>query len=216
MTGPHPQTASSRERIVDAATRLFAERGYDATSTRSISDAVGLNLATVAYHVGSKSDLYREVMHQAHTAQRDLLAGALDDLRAAGSTEAEARAALSRFVDAYLDFCVVHPHIPALWMRRWLSEGADAAELEAEYAQPLAAAASDAVQGVLTRSGLAMHVDVQLLVWTIVWTCHSFCQSGVIDADGGRHGANDSVMLARFRAHLHVLVDRLVTPVVGP
>jgi len=74
----------------------------------------------------------------------------------------------------------------------------------------LAAAASEAVEGVLTRSGLAMHVDVQLLVWTIVWTCHSFCQSGVLDATGGRHGPNDLVMLGRFRTHLRGVVDGLV------
>lgn len=215
MTASTPQRgAASRERILSAATALFAERGYDATSTRSISDAVGLNLATVAYHVGSKSDLYREVMKRAHLAQRDLLAGSLDELRAAAAgavlAEADARSTLARFVDAYLDFCVSHPQIPALWMRRWLSDAAEVTELEAEYAQPLGAAASDAVRAVLDRAGLAMHVDVQLLVWTIVWTCHAFCQSGVLDDQGRRHGPTDRAMRERFGAHLRSLVDHMI------
>jgi AcrR family transcriptional regulator len=202
---------SSRDRILSAATRLFAERGYDATSTRAIGEAVGLNIATVAYHVGGKSELYREVMRGAHEAQRDLLGGALEDLRACGSGEADARAALRRFVDSYLDLCVGNPHIPALWMRRWLAEGTEVSELEAEYARPLAAAATDVVGDVLRRSGLGADLDVELLIWTIVWTCHSFCQAGVLDDEGRRLGPADLVTLERFRRHLHDIVDRLVT-----
>ena len=58
------EPVTSRERILSAATELFAERGYEATSTRTIAERVGLNIATVAYHVGGKPDLYREVVRR--------------------------------------------------------------------------------------------------------------------------------------------------------
>jgi AcrR family transcriptional regulator len=207
-TDPAPTT--SRERILQAATELFAERGYDATSTRTIADAVGLNIATVAYHVGGKPDLYREVVRRGHEAQRDAMTGPLLELGAAGPDPTEVRAALGRFVDAYLDFCVANPHVPALWMRRWLSEGADVAEIETDYAGPLVREVSSVVRAVLDRAGMAAGLDVDMLVFTIVWTSHSFVRAGIIDHSGQRLAPHESAMLRRFRAHLHDVVDRLV------
>jgi AcrR family transcriptional regulator len=202
--------APSRDRIVRAATELFAERGYDATSTRAIAEAVGLNIATVAYHVGGKPDLYREVMRRAHEAQRDAMAAPLAALAAAGPSPTDVRTALARFVDAYVEFCVDHPEVPALWMRRWLEEGTDVAELESTYAGPLVRDVSGVVRRVLDRAGLAAGLDVDLLVLSVVWTSHSFVRAGVIDHQGRRRAPQDPELQARWRRHLHDVVDRLV------
>ncbi|MEU8619629.1 TetR/AcrR family transcriptional regulator [Streptomyces sp. NPDC048623] len=201
-----PDDGPSRERILAAATRLFAERGYDATSTRAIGEAVGLNIATVAYHVGAKPELYRQVMRGAHLAQRDVVTAALKELHACGPSGAETRVALLGFVDAYLSFCLSHPEVPALWMRRWLSEGADLEEIETEFAGPLVAEVAAAVRAVLDRAGLGAGVDVEMLVFTIVWTTHSFAKAGVIDPAGRRLGPRDLAMTDRFRRHLHAVV----------
>ncbi|MFJ8443426.1 TetR/AcrR family transcriptional regulator [Kitasatospora griseola] len=198
---------SPRERILATATRLFAERGYDATSTRAIGDAVGLNIATVAYHVGAKPELYREVMRRAHLAQREVVTAAVRRLHACGPSPEETRAALLAFVDAYLSFCLSHPEVPALWMRRWLAEGADLADIETEFAGPLVAEVAAAVREVLDRAGLGAGVDVEMLVFTIVWTSHSFGQAGVIDPAGRRLGPLDLPVLDRFRRHLHTVVN---------
>ncbi len=204
------ETVTSRERILRAATELFAERGYDATSTRTIAESVGLNIATVAYHVGGKPDLYREVVRRGHEAQRDAMAAPLVALAGTGSEPEEVREALGRFVDAYLDFCVTNPHVPALWMRRWLSEGDDVAEIETDYAGPLVREVSSVAREVLDRAGMAADLDVDMLVFTIVWTSHSFVRAGVIDHSGRRLSPHDQAMLSRFRRHLRDLVDRLV------
>ena len=52
-------SGATRERILDAADRLFGERGYQATSMRALTEAAGVNLAAVHYHFGSKADLLR-------------------------------------------------------------------------------------------------------------------------------------------------------------
>ncbi|MFD8011204.1 TetR/AcrR family transcriptional regulator [Streptomyces sp. NPDC058955] len=200
-----PDDGHSRERILAAATRLFAERGYDATSTRAIGEAVGLNIATVAYHVGAKPELYRSVMRRAHLAQREAVGAALRRLDACGPTPEETRAGLLAFVDAYLAFCLDHPEVPALWMRRWLAEGTELAEIETEFAGPLVAEVAAAVRAVLDRAGLGAGADVELLVFTVVWTAHSFAQAGVIDAAGRRLGPRDLPTLDRFRRHLHAV-----------
>ena len=45
------------DRILDAAERLFAEKGFAETSLRTITSKAGVNLAAVNYHFGSKKAL---------------------------------------------------------------------------------------------------------------------------------------------------------------
>ncbi|MGW5415814.1 TetR/AcrR family transcriptional regulator [Actinomadura geliboluensis] len=57
--------AIQRQRIVDVATRLFSELGYDGTSVRLIADAMGTDPGAIVEAVGDKRALYLEVMDQA-------------------------------------------------------------------------------------------------------------------------------------------------------
>ena len=49
----------SRERLMMAAMRLFAEQGFANTSTREIALAAGTNIASISYYFGDKAGLYR-------------------------------------------------------------------------------------------------------------------------------------------------------------
>ena len=53
------QARETRRGIVDAATRMFVERGYAATSIDAIAEAAGVSRATVFTAVGGKSELLR-------------------------------------------------------------------------------------------------------------------------------------------------------------
>jgi len=53
----------SKEAIKQAAFELFAEKGYEATSTQDIADAVGLKKQSLYSHFKSKSDIFMEVLH---------------------------------------------------------------------------------------------------------------------------------------------------------
>jgi AcrR family transcriptional regulator len=50
------------DRILDAAERLFALRGFHGVSVREITSAADVDVALVNYHFGSKMDLYTEVL----------------------------------------------------------------------------------------------------------------------------------------------------------
>lgn len=53
---------TTKNRILDAAELLFAERGFKDTSLRAITTAAGANLAAVNYHYGDKKGLIRAVL----------------------------------------------------------------------------------------------------------------------------------------------------------
>ncbi len=55
---------NTKDRILETAERLFAERGYDATSLRAITREAGVNLAAVNYHFSSKEALLRALFNR--------------------------------------------------------------------------------------------------------------------------------------------------------
>ena len=59
-------TASTRERLIITAGELFAELGFDAVSTRMITDKAAVKLSSIHYHFGSKEALYIECCRYAH------------------------------------------------------------------------------------------------------------------------------------------------------
>jgi TetR/AcrR family transcriptional regulator, regulator of cefoperazone and chloramphenicol sensitivity len=56
------RNGGTRERLIAAASELFAARGFRATTAREIAERAGVNLAAGNYHYGSKKELYREVL----------------------------------------------------------------------------------------------------------------------------------------------------------
>lgn len=53
--------ADSRERLLDEAEMLFAQKGFEGVSVREITRAAHCNLAAVNYYFGNKENLYLEV-----------------------------------------------------------------------------------------------------------------------------------------------------------
>jgi TetR/AcrR family transcriptional regulator, regulator of cefoperazone and chloramphenicol sensitivity len=67
----------TRDRIMKTAVRLFAERGYEATSIRTLAAKAHVNQAAINYHFKTKDGLYREVLRGAiHALTQDQLAHA--------------------------------------------------------------------------------------------------------------------------------------------
>ncbi len=64
---------ATRLRLIDAALRLFSEKGFKAVSVRELADHAKSNVAAISYHFGDKPGLYREAFS---TPVKELLATA--------------------------------------------------------------------------------------------------------------------------------------------
>ncbi|MBP6850611.1 MAG: CerR family C-terminal domain-containing protein [Rhodoferax sp.] len=54
----------SRERLLRVALALFAQKGFEKTSTREIAEAAQTNIAAISYYFGDKAGLYRAVFFE--------------------------------------------------------------------------------------------------------------------------------------------------------
>jgi AcrR family transcriptional regulator len=71
---------ASRQALLDAATRLFDERGYDATTVREIGEQARVDPALIARYFGSKEELYLAALAQ--TGRRPLPSDPLEAIQA--------------------------------------------------------------------------------------------------------------------------------------
>jgi AcrR family transcriptional regulator len=83
--------------ILEAAARVFHEKGYEATSIQDIADAVGILKGSLYYYIDSKEDLLYEILERAHEE-------ALQNVEQVSEVEGGALARIRAFVELHLAF----------------------------------------------------------------------------------------------------------------
>lgn len=84
--------ARNRERLLAAATELFAQRGYRGTTTKDLAAAAGITERTLFRHVPSKAALFRQaVIAPVDAFVRDFSTGWSDRPQGSRETEVEVR-----------------------------------------------------------------------------------------------------------------------------
>ncbi len=75
-----PSDASRREELLRAAAHLFVEKGFEATTTRDIANAVGMRSGSPFYHFRSKQDLLKAAMAEGLEAGYRRLQAAIEGI----------------------------------------------------------------------------------------------------------------------------------------
>ena len=147
---PAPGT---RERLLDAAERLFAERGFAGSSVRQITDAAEANLGAVNYYFRSKEILYSEVFARRVATLRDpVIAAARQTESLARRSPAEALRALGRALLAPHEDRAFSLRLLGLFARESIEESLPPGLLVRELLVPTIDAVADVVRKV--RPGL--------------------------------------------------------------
>lgn len=74
------ESRDTHDRILAAAQKLFADKGFDLTSVRDITTEAGCNVASVNYHFGGKDNLYLETFRSMLADLREQRLSVLDEL----------------------------------------------------------------------------------------------------------------------------------------
>jgi TetR/AcrR family transcriptional regulator len=107
----------SRDRLLAAAAREFAARGFAGASVDRIAAAAGLNKAMIYYHFKSKAALYREIIH-------DMFDAFGRRVSAVAASQASPADKIREYVDAFAVEAAAHPHFPPIWFREVAEGGA--------------------------------------------------------------------------------------------
>jgi AcrR family transcriptional regulator len=80
------EVSEARERVIEVAERLFAQKGYAAVTLRDIANELGIKHASLYHHApGGKEELYIEVMERTlkrhHAGMTHAIASAAPDIR---------------------------------------------------------------------------------------------------------------------------------------
>ena len=119
--GTKRQRAADRSRgaILDAAERLFAEKGYENTSLKEIGEEAGLSRGTPAYFFGSKEGLYQAVVERMADDVRDFVKQPHSG-PVSGERGNDVAAAMARAIGGYVDFLAARPNFVSLVEREVL------------------------------------------------------------------------------------------------
>ena len=99
MSSRAAQAERTRQQILETAERLFADRGYDATSLQMIANEMGLTKAAVYYHFRAKVDIRHEIMRSRVEQLRTLL----DEAAAIRGRRARVEHVVNGFVDFFVE-----------------------------------------------------------------------------------------------------------------
>ncbi|SFD71780.1 TetR/AcrR family transcriptional regulator [Flavobacterium phragmitis] len=98
--------ASTEEKIIEAARKVFTEKGYAATRTRDIAEEAGLNLALLNYYFRSKEKLFSLVMAEKIGQLFGVIAPIVNDDKTSLQEKIEL------IVPAYLNVLLQNPGLP--------------------------------------------------------------------------------------------------------
>ncbi len=161
--------AETRERFIEAATTVFAERGFYGTSIAAVAEALPFTKQALLHHFGSKEKLYAEVLKRIS----DRLMTELDEI---GERYSEPR---ERFEETIIEFyrsSLEHPGDTALLMRELLDNKRRAETSRTWYLKPFLETLTDLATAI-PSSGLRQRPAALALVYQLLGAINYFAVS---------------------------------------
>lgn len=197
LNGQQRKGSDRRLAIVEAATALFAERGFAGVSVQEIADAAGTHKTTVLYHFATKDALHEAVLDEALgrvvEVTREFLAG---DFK---------RQRVAFLLDQMHTFYAEHPALARLLLRELMEPGGSEAYF-ARFVEPIYMPAVGSFKRAI-QAGLIRPVDPAFFIHdTHVTLIGYFCHRELLERL--RPGV-DPYSVESLIARREFLVDRI-------
>jgi TetR/AcrR family transcriptional regulator len=150
------------QQILEASTRLMAERGFEGTSLSAIADAVGVRKATLLYHFPSKETLRLAVLDRLLSHWNEALPGLLRLAARTGTDRFEA------LVAELVDFFSADPARPRLLLREMLDRPEEMRDYLQRAVRPWIGLIADQVRQGQRAGAIRADVDPEAYVLNVV------------------------------------------------
>lgn len=162
---PNPRDPDTARRILEAARKVFLEKGMAGARMQQIADEAGINKALLHYYFRSKEQLFRQVFEEA-------LADMMPNVHAAVLQPMPIRDKLKTFVRVYFEQVRAHPVVPLFVLHELQRGGAALVDIFAEQMKQAAPQAPrliprillDELRAAAARGELGAHQPEHLLV----------------------------------------------------
>lgn len=155
----------TKEKILAAATRLFARRGLDGVTIREICREAGVNGALVNYHFGTKENLYGACMRRMFESGGGPTVVALDrDVKDARSWKAAVRAWVHGFSDTMHDVRGTTGFAAGAFRHEVVNPSALSGHILEAYGRPL-------FESLCRLLRMATRTEMEVRLWaTAIWS----------------------------------------------
>lgn len=199
----HGRGEATRQAILSAAERIFAEIGYHAARLEDVAIAVGIRRPSIIYYFKNKQELYDaveadifEAMHHQARQRMEGIAHPMEQLLA--------------LLDAWLDFQVGRPTAARIILRLVADvtpRHGDPTQFSQSALQDMETVIEEGVRQKLFRPVAPMHIINAVAASGLFYVCNSD-QFG----DARRYEPADPTQLAAFRDMLHLIARAAVAP----
>lgn len=121
ITSLSPEEIGPRQKIIEAATILFALEGLHGTSTRDIAKKSGLNLSLISYYFGGKEGLYKTVIQEFVFKVFTQIEKVVSDFEQDEVSAKSIQKAIHALVNTLIDMRMADPHMAKIMTREKLS-----------------------------------------------------------------------------------------------
>src|SRR5712671_3237089 len=90
-----------RQKVLDAAAKLFRDKGFAATTVRDVAERCGIQAASLYYHFESKDEILGEVLDYGVRHVADAVRAAVEKLPASASSYEKVRAAILAHLESF-------------------------------------------------------------------------------------------------------------------
>lgn len=205
------KTEDKRERLLEVAEKLFAQQGYEGTSTRQIASAAGMNIAMISYYFGSKDGLYLHMVEERVAFVRE-------NLIRINKEEPDLWKRLDLFIEFYSENFLLRPYVHRIIYRELsISQRED---LQETFAKMIRTATSEIMkffkQGV--NSGVFREIDIPFTMATMIGTIFQMINTPVIvtkilgEKGVGKDGTYSPEHRERLARHLKELLRNHLKP----
>jgi len=160
------ESSSTKERLLQVAKALFAQKGFHGASTREITRRAGTNLSSLYFHWQSKENLYLAVYRQLFQELATLAQEVVDLIEDGLRSHKPLEEVIEPVTDRIFEFFDANRELARLNLHRVLEDGALAVQIEEEFESPLYHAVARFYQR-LTEEGLIKVNDPELLPFAL-------------------------------------------------